>query len=168
MLSNNTCNGSDFDDAEDIDSGRSFVGVSSRSALGNVGQANYAAGKAGILGLVRTAVRELHHDGVRVTALMPITSTRMIENPPEDNQPFTREEMPPECVATMVAYLLSDAAEGITGCMFWTSSDGVGLVEVPQTRTAFCKDGWTVAEIAKAVEETLGQGQSLTKRGAAF
>lgn len=153
----------------DLDGKRSSVGVSSRSALGNVGQANYAAGKPGILGLIRSAVREFHRDGIRVNVLMPTVYTRIIENIPEDDQPFTCEEMPPERVATMVANLLSDAAKGVTGCTFWTGGDGIGLVEgSKQTRTAFHEGGWAVAEIAKTVEETLGQAQSLTKTGATF
>jgi len=152
-----------------LDGDRSFVGVSSRSALGNVGQANYAAAKAGVLGLVRTATRELHRDGVRVNALFPTAYTRMIASVPEDQQTFTAEEMPPERVATAVTYLLSGHAAGVTGCTFWAGGDGIGLVEDPeQTRTAFQADGWTLPDIADAVAETLGQGRDLERTGAAF
>ena len=156
--------------ADGLDGDRAFLGVSSRSGLGNIGQANYAAAKAGVLGLVRTAARELYRDGVRVNALMPTAYTRMIAAIPEDKQPFTREEMPPERVATVVAYLLSGAAEGVTGCTFWAGNDGIGLVNDPdQVRTAYRDGGWTVQALAEAVPETLGDGDdSLTRVGRAF
>lgn len=73
--------------------------------------------------MVRTASTELARHGVRVNALMPTAYTRMIEDIPEEKRLFTREEMPPERVASMVGYLLSDAAENVTGCTLRVAGD---------------------------------------------
>ncbi len=50
--------------------------------LGNFGQSNYAAAKAGIYGLTRTASIELQRYGVRVNAVAPIAKTRLTEDLP--------------------------------------------------------------------------------------
>ena len=59
------------ENGDGIETQRSFVSVSSRSALGNVGQANYSAAKAGVLGLTRATAKELARFNIRVNALMP-------------------------------------------------------------------------------------------------
>lgn len=116
--------------------------MSSRSALGSIGQANYSTAKAGTLGLTRTTARELYRLNIRVNALMPTGFTRMIEEIPDEKQPFTEDEMPPEKVAPMVAYLLSNEAEDITGCTIRAAGDEIGLVSNPQLiRAGYSEDG---------------------------
>jgi len=65
-----------------------------RGARGNLGQANYAAAKAGVLGMVRSVSTEPYRSNVRVNALVPNGYTRMTETVPEEHRPYTREEMP--------------------------------------------------------------------------
>lgn len=143
---------------------RSFLCVSSDSAFGNVGQANYAAAKAGVLGLMRTAAREYHGFDVRVNALMPRGYTRMTEQIPKEHRPYTPEERPPEKVAPLVTYLLSDKAADITGCTFWAEGDCIGLVTDPEIhRVAFNDGGWTAEDIAHSFHGTLGHGLELSK-----
>lgn len=133
---------------EGLDSQRSSLALTSRSALGNPGQANYAAAKSGVMGLTWTTARELARYDVRVNALMPTAYTRLIEEIPEEKRPFTKEEMPPEKVAPVVGYLLSDEAEDITGCVVQSAGDEVGLVSDPSIdRVAFREGGWTVEEL---------------------
>ncbi len=61
----------------------SIVNTTSVSGmLGNFGQANYSAAKAGIYGLTRTASIELQRYGIRVNAVAPIAKTRMTEDLP--------------------------------------------------------------------------------------
>jgi 3-oxoacyl-[acyl-carrier protein] reductase len=60
------------------------VNVTSYTGLhGNVGQANYATAKAGIIGFTMTAARELAHFGITVNAISPNAETRMIASIPE-------------------------------------------------------------------------------------
>lgn len=144
---------------------RSFLGVSSRAALGNVGQVNYAAAKAGVLGLVRTAARELARYNIRANALMPTAFTRMIENIPDERRPFTRAEMPPEKVAPMVAFVMSDEATGVTGCTLRAAGDQIGLVTDPEfVRLGYSEGGWTPEGVADRFSE-ITQGIDLDKSG---
>lgn len=151
---------------DELDSQRSFVALTSRSALGNPGQTNYSAAKAGVMGLTWTAAQELARYNVRVNALMPTAYTRLIEEIPEDKRPFTREEKPPEKVAPVVGYLFSDAAEDINGRIVRSSGDLVGLVSDPSIdRVAFQEGGWTVEELADRFRETVGDGVQLDRSG---
>jgi len=142
-----------------LDSGRSFVSVSSRSALGNVGQINYAAAKAGVLGMTRTGARELDRYNVRVNALVPSAYTRMVSSIPEERQSYTAEEMPPENVAPIVVYLMSDEAADVTGWTFRAGGEGVGLVSDPEIeRLGFQRGGWTAEDIAEGFWDSIGSG----------
>lgn len=152
-----------------LETQRSFLGVASRSALGSPGQANYSAAKAGILGLTRTTARELARFDIRVNAFMPTAYSRMIEDIPEEKRPFTREEMPPEKVGPMVAYLMSDEAEDITGKTIRAAGDGIGVVSDPEIiRLGFQDGGWSIAEIAEKFRSTVAQGVDLDGSDAAF
>jgi NAD(P)-dependent dehydrogenase (short-subunit alcohol dehydrogenase family) len=150
------------------ESQRSFLTVTSRQALGAVGQANYAAAKAGILGLTWTAAAELARYDVRVNALMPLAFTDMIASIPEAQRPedWTRERMPPGKVAPVSAYLLSDEAAAVSGCVVRSHADMVGLVSSPEiTPVAFREGGWTLEGLAEQFEDTLGSEASLDRTG---
>jgi len=148
---------------------RSFVGVSSPAAKGNFGQINYTAAKAGVLGLVRSAAIELYRLNIRVNALMPAAYTRMIEEMPEGVRP-DEDAMPlPEEVAPVVAYLMSDAADDITGCTVLARGPEVGLVSNPEfQRTETREGGWTTEELAAEFRDTIGEGLDLTKNEREF
>ncbi|WP_335999276.1 SDR family oxidoreductase [Halorientalis halophila] len=142
--------------AEDADAERSFVGVTSPSALGNAGQANYSAAKAGVLGLVRTASAELRRYDARANALLPVAYTRMIEDIPEEKRPFGEDELPPEKVAPVVGYLVGEAAEGVTGRTVRAQGDMVSLVSNPTDEASLVDpEGWTVAKLGERFHELL-------------
>ncbi len=91
-------------------------------AIGNVGQANYASSKAGLMGLTKTAARELAARNVRVNAVAPgYIETAMTEAMPQRAQEAMKAMIPmgragqPEDVADVVAFLCSDEARYLTG-----------------------------------------------------
>lgn len=98
------------------------VNVTSYTGLhGNVGQANYATAKAGIIGFTRTAAKELGRFGVTVNAISPNARTRMIDSIPKDKQaqlaaatPLGRFGDPAEMCAA-VGFLASEEAGYVTG-----------------------------------------------------
>jgi NAD(P)-dependent dehydrogenase (short-subunit alcohol dehydrogenase family) len=153
----------------ELDQSRSFVSVSSRSALGKVGQINYAAAKAGVLGLTRTGAREMDRYNVQVNALVPSAYTRMVSSIPDEKQTYTREEMPPENVAPVVVYLVSDESTGVTGWTFRAGGEGVGLIKDPEIyRLGFQRDGWTAEDIADRFWDSVAEGvdrKNLTRAG---
>lgn len=103
----------------------SIVNVSSViGRRGNAGQANYAAAKAGLIGLTKSLAKELGPRGVRVNAIAPgYVVTDMTSELPEKmkeqimgNTPLGRLAMPEE-VASVIAFLASPAAGYITGAV---------------------------------------------------
>jgi 3-oxoacyl-[acyl-carrier protein] reductase len=100
-------------------SGR-IINITSYTGLhGNRGQANYATAKAGIIGLTKTAAKELAAFGVTVNAVSPNAATRMTASIPEDKIPFVTGPIArfadPSEICDAVAFLGSDEASYITG-----------------------------------------------------
>ncbi|MBT3267606.1 3-oxoacyl-[acyl-carrier-protein] reductase [Candidatus Poribacteria bacterium] len=90
--------------------------------MGNVGQANYAASKAGIIGVTKSLARELGPRGVTVNAIAPgFITTDMTSGLKDEHQTRLRDAIPlgafgePEDVAAAACYLASDAAKYVTG-----------------------------------------------------
>jgi 3-oxoacyl-[acyl-carrier protein] reductase len=90
--------------------------------MGNIGQANYAATKAGIIGFTKTMAKELAGNNIRVNAIAPgFIETDMLGTVPEDIRKQIVAQIPlgrfgtPEEIALAVLYLCSPAASWITG-----------------------------------------------------
>lgn len=99
-----------------------IINIASASWLGNIGQANYAASKAGVVGLTKTASRELAKKGVTCNAICPgFIETDMTRQVPEKVWDIMVSKIPmgragkPSDVANLVAFLASDEADYITG-----------------------------------------------------
>lgn len=98
----------------------SVVGI-----LGNAGQANYSASKAGVIGLTKSVARELASRGINANAIAPgFIATDMTDAMPEDAKKAMSESIPlkrigkPEDIANMAVFLASDKASYITGQVF--------------------------------------------------
>lgn len=103
-----------------------IVNISSTSALGNAGQINYSASKAGVIGMTKTAAKELGAKGVNVNAIAPgMIWTDMMKNmPPETIKqmdamlpylvPMNRKGLPRD-IANLALFLASDESSFITG-----------------------------------------------------
>ncbi|MDY7031545.1 MAG: 3-oxoacyl-[acyl-carrier-protein] reductase [Thermodesulfobacteriota bacterium] len=90
--------------------------------MGNVGQANYSASKAGVIGFTKTVAREFASRGINVNAVAPgFIDTAMTRALPEDITENLKNQIPaqrlgtPEDIAEAVFFLVSDASSYITG-----------------------------------------------------
>ena len=90
--------------------------------LGNFGQVNYTAAKAGVIGLTKTAAKEMGARGIRVNAVAPgFTETDMTNELSDEIKENARARIAlgrfgkPEEIAEAVAFLASDKASYITG-----------------------------------------------------
>jgi 3-oxoacyl-[acyl-carrier protein] reductase len=105
--------------------GGSIVNISSISGkVGNFGQTNYSAAKAGLIGLTKASAKELARAGVRVNAVQPgLIRTAMTEAMPREAWDAKMTEIPmaragePAEVAQAVLFLASDMASYITGAV---------------------------------------------------
>ncbi|TWG91683.1 3-oxoacyl-[acyl-carrier protein] reductase [Nocardioides sp. J9] len=107
----------------------SIINISSMSGkVGNPGQTNYSAAKAGIVGMTKAAAKELAHHGVRVNAIQPgLIRTPMTEAMSPEAYAATEATIPmrragePDEIAGVVAFLASDLASYMTGAVLEVS-----------------------------------------------
>jgi NAD(P)-dependent dehydrogenase (short-subunit alcohol dehydrogenase family) len=133
--------------------GRIINTTSISGLLGNFGQSNYSAAKAGIYGLTRTASIELQRYGIMVNAVAPVAKTRMTEDLPM----FAKIEgtLSPEHVAPAHLFLASDLAGDRTGIVLAVAGGRMSVYKVVESGGKYkeANDGvWTAEEIAEHFE----------------
>jgi NAD(P)-dependent dehydrogenase (short-subunit alcohol dehydrogenase family) len=148
---------------EQVKAGRevnaAVVNTSSTSGLlGNPGQTNYGAAKAGIAAFTVIAAKELERYGVRVNAIAPAARTRMTVQTPglgdivkAPNDPAVFDVWNPANVSPIVAYLATEDCP-LSGQVFFVQGGQVRLFQ-PWTMTATVQrdDRWSVADLADAL-----------------
>ena len=132
---------------------------------GNFGQTNYAAAKAGIVGMVRTWSLEMKRSGVTVNAVIPVAATAMTRTVPYFAAAIDAEDkgvpMPDffrktlgfgtsADVAPVVAFLASDVAASVTGQVIGVGGDRVQIWTHPEAAvTEYHQGGWSLESLEK-------------------
>lgn len=137
------------------ESGGSIVVTSSTSGLiGNFGQTNYGAAKAGIAGFARCLWLEGVKYGITVNTLAPTAMSRMTEDIlPEQMQ----DQFPPESVSPAIVWLCTDEAKDISGRQWLVAGNSVQLLSwqiTPIASRDIAEGPWDVADIGEKILES--------------
>lgn len=150
---------------------------------GNFGQTNYAAAKAGIVGMVRTWALEMKRAGVTVNSVIPVAATAMTKTVPYFQKAVEADErgeaMPSffrhdlgfgtaDDVAGLIAFLASDAASGITGQAIGAGGDRLQVWTHPTAATTEYRDGGWSYDALRANAEELFSNENLQGYGEEF
>lgn len=132
-----------------------YVHFTSTSGLiGNFGQANYAAAKMGIAGLSKSIALDGERFGVRSNCIAPFAWSRMIGTIPAETEAEKErveqlKTMSAEKIAPMVVFLLSEAANDVSGQIFAVRKNEIMLFSQPRPIRSMQKaEGWTPEAIA--------------------
>ncbi len=128
--------------------GRIVNTTSVSGMMGNFGQANYSAAKAGIYGLTRTCAIELQKHRITVNAIAPIAKTRMTEDLPMFQQGM--DALTPDHIAPAALFLGSDLCGDKTGQVLAVAGAQMYAYKVVQSAGKFKDENgvWTAQEIA--------------------
>lgn len=141
-----------------------IINTSSTSGLlGNPGQANYGAAKAGIAAFTIICAQELTRYGVRVNSIVPAARTRMTESTPglsDIVQPPSEEGVfdvwSPANVSPLVAYLATESCP-MNGKVFFVQGGNVQLFHPWSLAESIERESrWTVEELAEEMPTLLG------------
>jgi NAD(P)-dependent dehydrogenase (short-subunit alcohol dehydrogenase family) len=156
-------------------SGRIINTSSSSGLIGNAGQSNYGAAKAGIAGFTWVCARDLGRYGITVNCIVPAAATRMTVSPEMEAARSARAAREgrtpppagttggggnhPDDVAPMVVYLATDAAANINGYCFGAAGGTFSLYANPAVAKSIHKMGrWTLDELDRIIPTTLTRG----------
>ena len=134
--------------------GRIIMTSSTSGLLGNFGQTNYGAAKAGIAGFMRCLWLEGIKYGITVNVLAPTATSRLTTDIlPEAVQ----ENFPPEAVSPAVVWLCTDEAKDVSGRQWLVAGNNVSLLSwqlTPITTREFSEGFWNVDEIGEKIMES--------------
>ncbi|MFS0694361.1 SDR family oxidoreductase [Streptomyces nitrosporeus] len=133
--------------------------------LGSVGQGNYAAAKAGIVGLTLVAAAEMGRYGIQVNAIAPAARTRMTETAFAGTMAAPGagvfDAMAPENVSPLVVWLGSAASAGVSGRVFEAEAGRITVMEGWRPGPTADKGArWSPAEAGEAVTGLLAAAET--------
>ena len=136
---------------EQGEGGRIIVTSSTSGLLGNFGQTNYGAAKAGIAGFARCLYLEGARYGVTVNILAPTALSRLTEDILPDQ---AKDAIPPEKVSPTVVWLCTDDAKDVTGRTWLLTGNRVSLLSwqiTPVAQKDESEGPWDVEELGEAI-----------------
>jgi NAD(P)-dependent dehydrogenase (short-subunit alcohol dehydrogenase family) len=142
--------------------------TSTSGLIGNVGQANYAAAKLGIVGLTRAVALDLNRFNVRANAIAPFAWTRITGTLPEGDatakQRIERlQRLGADHIAPLAVHLVSDGASTISGQVFAVRGAEIVLFSLPRPlATIYQPGGWNASSVANGLATLQSQFVPLT------
>jgi NAD(P)-dependent dehydrogenase (short-subunit alcohol dehydrogenase family) len=142
-------------------SGRIISMTSTSGLVGNVGQANYAAAKLGIVGLMKVTALDMARYNVTANCISPFAWTRMIGTIPAETEAQKArvdkiKKMSPAHIAPVAAFLASDFAKEVTGQVLGVRGKEVMLFgHMRPIMRIHHAEGWTVERLAEMFAGTL-------------
>ncbi|MEZ5257825.1 MAG: SDR family oxidoreductase [Ilumatobacteraceae bacterium] len=139
--------------------------ISGSAFVGSVGQTNYAASKAGIMGMLYAWDLELARFGIRTNALWPVAETDMTQvvfegarqraeaSGAQAPQPREMGFGAPAEIAPIVAYLCSARADHLRSQLFTFNGTKLAIWEHPREATVYRRDEWTTDELDDALRD---------------
>ena len=131
--------------------GRIIMTSSTSGLLGNFGQTNYGAAKAGIAGFMRCLWLEGVKYRITVNVLAPTATSRLTTDIlPEEIQ----ENFPPEAVSPAVVWLCTDEAKDISGRQWLVAGNNVSMLSwqlTPIAQASADAEPWAVADIGEKI-----------------
>jgi short-subunit dehydrogenase len=126
--------------------------TSTTGLVGNVGQANYAAAKLGMVALSKSIALDMATYGVRSNCIAPFARSRMTEAIPATDQQQERiarlDKMIPAKVAPLAVFLAGDEARDVNAQVFAVRNNEILLMSQPRPlRSVHRGEGWTVESI---------------------
>ena len=126
--------------------------TSTSGLLGNFGQCNYGAAKAGIAGFTRTLAQEGAKYGIRAWGLAPVAFTRLTSDLMGGEESAMAEALDPAKISQAVLYMASDLSGDKTGKFLFVSGARVAEMKITGP-TGLQKDGFSARDIAAAEDD---------------
>jgi 3-oxoacyl-[acyl-carrier protein] reductase len=151
-----------------------IVNTSSSSGFGHPSHVAYAAAKEGVVGLTRTAAKELGRFGIRCNAIRPLAVGQAVAEYHEETARWRRlmdltmgastkamnpDDIRPRMIAPFAVWLCTDAAAGVNGRSFFVSGGRVMLLTEPKPQRTIAREGaWTLDDLDSVAPAELVDG----------